>query len=144
MSDPASVLLDTCAAIWLANGDPLAAEALTRISRAGLEQGIFVSPITAWEIGLLARPRSDRASPVRFLPDPKTWFARLIANPSLRLTPFTPEIAIDASHLPGMIHGDPADRLIIATARHRNLPLVTRDAKILAYAEAGHLSAIRC
>jgi PIN domain nuclease of toxin-antitoxin system len=81
---------------------------------------------------------------LQFLPDPKTWFGRVLAGPGIKLAPFTPDIAIDASHLPGTLHGDPADRLIVATARHLGLPIVTRDARILAYARQGHVAAIRC
>jgi PIN domain nuclease of toxin-antitoxin system len=54
------------------------------------------------------------------------------------------DIAIAASHLPGPLHGDPADRLLIATARDLGMPLVTRDRKIIDYAEAGHVSVLVC
>lgn len=138
------VLLDTCAVIWLATGAPMAAPALAAIQQAGNGAGIFVSPVSAWEIGLLARPRPTRPAAMTFLPDPKTWFARLMAAPGIREAPLTPGAAIDASSLPGELHGDPGDRLIIAIARDRNLPLVTRDALILAYGRAGHLATLAC
>lgn len=143
---PASggVLLDTCAVIWLANGDRLHHQATEAIIAAGLTSGIFVSPISAWEVGLLAQP-SRRDSPAsEFLPTPKAWFARVMTGPGIRPAPFTPDIAIDASYLPGDIHGDPADRMIVATARQLGIPVVTRDARILAYARRGHVVAIRC
>ena len=53
-------------------------------------------------------------------------------------------IAIDASYLPGDFHADPMDRLIVATARHRGIPIVTSDRKIIAYAEAGYVNVIPC
>lgn len=137
------VLLDTCAAIWLANGAPMAPGALSAIQLAGEGPGIHVSPITAWEIGLLSRPRGQRA-PMVFTPDPKTWFARLMAGPGIREAPLTPGIAVDASWLPGDLHGDPGDRLIIATARDRGLTIITRDRLILAYGEAGHVGVLGC
>jgi PIN domain nuclease of toxin-antitoxin system len=139
---PRAVLLDTCAVIWLANGDQMARTAVAAIVHAGLADGVFVSPVSAWEVGLLARP--SQAKSVSFLPDPKTWFTRVMSGPAIRPAPFTPEIAIDSSCLPGMVHGDPADRLIIATARHLGVPVVTRDARIRAYAEAGHVQVIPC
>jgi PIN domain nuclease of toxin-antitoxin system len=143
MTQPAgAVLLDTCTAIWLANGSRMARGALARIVAAGLEGGVFVSPVSAWEIGLLSRP--SRSPGARFLPDPKTWFQRLMAGPGIKVAAVTPEIAIDASWLPGELHGDPGDRLIVATARHLGAPVVTRDSKILAYAGSGHVEAIRC
>lgn len=139
---PRAVLLDTCAVIWLANGSGMAEAAVAAIVHAGLADGVFVSPVSAWEVGLLGRP--SQTKPVNFLPDPKTWFARVMAGPAIKPAPFTPEIAIDSSYLPGNLHGDPADRLIIATARQFGVPVVTRDARIRAYAEAGHVRVIPC
>ena len=139
---PRAVLLDTCAVIWLANGDDMAQPALRAIVHAGLADGVYVSPVSAWEVGLLGSP--SRAEPIGFFPDPKTWFARVMAAPAIKPAPFTPDIAIDSSRLPGQLHGDPADRLIIATARHLGVPVVTRDAKIQAYAAAGHVRVIAC
>jgi PIN domain nuclease of toxin-antitoxin system len=138
------VLLDTCAVIWLANGDRLHRPATEAIIAAGLSRGIFVSPISAWEVGLLARPSGRNSPRSEFLPTPRAWFARVMAGPGIRPAPLTPDIAIDASYLPGDINGDPADRMIVATARQLNIPVVTRDARILAYARRGHVVAIRC
>ena len=136
------VLLDTCAVIWLANGDPLRDGAAGKIQDAALGGGVFVSPISAWEIGMLSRPKAGRA--IAFLPDPATWFARFMAGPGIRPAAFTAQMAIGASQLPEPLHGDPADRLLIATARHLSMPIVTRDTKILAYAAAGHVPAMSC
>jgi PIN domain nuclease of toxin-antitoxin system len=141
---PTSLLLDTCALIWLANGDRLRQSATEAIVAAGLSGGIFVSPVSAWEVGLLARSGGQRRPALQFLPNPKTWFARVMAGPGVRPAPFTSDIAIDASHLPGEVHGDPADQMIVATARHLGMPVVTRDTRILAYARRGHVAAIRC
>ncbi len=137
-----AVLLDTCAAIWLANGDPFDTDARSMIVLAGFSQGVFVSPITAWEIGILSRPKPGRT--VQFLPDASTWFARFMAGPAIKAAPFTADIVIAASQLPEPLHGDPADRLLIATARDMGVPIVTRDKKILTYAAGGHVAAISC
>lgn len=67
-----------------------------------------------------------------------------MASSVMRLAVITPDIAIEASHLPGDLHSDPADRLIIATARSLGATIITRDPKILAYAEAGFVEAIAC
>lgn len=141
---PRAVLLDTCAIIWLANGDPLDTGAVAAIIRAGLADGIFISPVSAWEVGMLGRPRQNHENGLSFLPDPKTWFARVMAGPGIREAPFSGAIAIDASYLPGALHGDPGDRLLISTARHLGAPIVTRDRQIIAYAEGGHVGVIRC
>jgi PIN domain nuclease of toxin-antitoxin system len=140
----AAILLDTCAIIWLANGNALRQEAAARIVQAGLLDEILVSPASAWEIGMLAKPRLGRSPSLQFAPDPKTWFARFTAGPGIRLADLTPSIAIDASWLPGDLHGDPGDRIIIATARDLRIPIVTRDSRIIAYAAAGHAEVISC
>jgi PIN domain nuclease of toxin-antitoxin system len=139
---PRAVLLDTCAVVYLANGAPMENGATDAIRCAALADGVFVSPVSAWEVGLLSRP--DRATTIRFLPDPKTWFARVLAAPAIREAPFTPGIAIDSAHLPPPLHGDPADRLLIATARHLGVPIVTRDRQITAYAACGHIQVVAC
>jgi PIN domain nuclease of toxin-antitoxin system len=138
------VLLDTCAVIWLANGDPLASSATAAIIHAGLANGVFVSPVSAWEVGLLSKPRAGRSLAAQFMPDPKTWFARVMAGPGIRQASLTPEIAIDASFLPGELHGDPGDRLIVTSARHLGVPIVTRDRRIIVYGRDGHVQVIPC
>ena len=135
-------LLDTCALIWIANGEDLRPGADTGIMAATREKGLFISPVSAWEIGLLSRPRLRAA--YQFLPDPVTWLANFMARPAILSAPLTPEIAIAASWLPDPLHRDPADRLLIATARHLGVPIVTRDAKIIDYAAAGHVAVIPC
>ncbi|MDQ2860017.1 MAG: PIN domain-containing protein [Pseudomonadota bacterium] len=65
-------------------------------------------------------------------------------RPGTRAAPFTAEIAIAASLLPEPLHSDPADRLLIATAREMNLPILTRDRKIIDYADAGRVAIIVC
>jgi len=138
---PGAVLLDTCAMIYIANGEALRGDARDHIVAAGLADGVFVSPVSAWEIGLLSRPGSRSIS---FLPDPATWVRRFMARSVVKAADLSTDIAIAASHLPGSLHGDPADRLLIATARDRGIPLVTRDRRIIDYADAGHVCVIAC
>ena len=132
MSD---LLLDTCAVLWLANGDTMAAEARTAIA----EGSLFVSPISAWEVATLVR--KNRIA----LTMPTTaWFNHSIARMGAELTPLSVDILIESCALPGAQAGDPADRIVIATARAAALTVVTRDAAILRYAQAGHVQALRC
>lgn len=135
------VLLDTCAAIWIGNRDLLAAAALQAIRVAAARAELLVSPITGWEIGLATRLRGN---PLILLPTAQAWLADLLARPGIRVAPLPPEVALNASYLPGQLHRDPADRLLIATARELGVPLVTRDQRILAYAAQGHVQAIAC
>ena len=144
MSDwPRALLLDTHAAIWLVEGQ-LRDEVVERIVYAGLADGVYVSPVSAWEIGLLTRPKPGGRAGVQFLPDPLGWFSSLMSKPIIRPAPLTPGMAISASFLPEPFHSDPADRLLVATAREMNVALMTRDAEILAYGQAGNVKTSPC
>ena len=143
MTESLALLLDTHAAIWLAEGQ-LSEEVFARIVAAGLTDGVFVSPVSAWEVGLLARPRPNGQPAVTFKPDPQTWFATLLGQVIIKEAPLTAKMAIDSSFLPSPFHSDPADRLLVATARSMNIPILTRDQRILDYSAAGHVQALAC
>ena len=134
------LLLDTCAAIWLSQQARMTPEAVSAIDEAA-DQGLALrlSLITAWELGLLEK--SGRA-PMTRLPD--AIFRSFLQLPGVILEGLTAEILINSSLLPGDVHGDPADRIIIATARALDLTVVTRDRHILDYADKGHVRAIEC
>ncbi len=133
------MLLDTCAAIWLVNADRMSAESRAAIADAQAGPGVFVSPISAWEIGaLVARNRLVLASSA------ESWFGRLLALPGMRLAPMSPEILIASTALPGTPPRDPADRIIAATARACGWVVVTRDGELVPYGRAGHLLTIEC
>lgn len=140
MSEPTPLLLDTHAAIWAAEDQPIAAaakEAIEDAYRAG--RAIFVSAITAWEIGLLvSRNRLGLST------TPERWFQRLLAIEGMQLAGLSPEILIASSLLPGEPPRDPADRIILATARDLSATLITRDRLLLKYGEAGQVSTIAC
>lgn len=138
--DEGAVLLDTCAIVYLAEGT-LSAEVVERLVRAVRAGGVYISSVSAWELGLLSQPPRRK---LQLRPDPITWFRRILARPGMKLVRLSPEAAIGASFLPEPLHSDPADRLLIATARDLGVPLVTSDRKILDYAAAGHLEAIAC
>jgi PIN domain nuclease of toxin-antitoxin system len=124
----------------MVEGARLAPAALARLNaEAASGRPLVVSPISAWERGMLVA-RGRVASPV----DPKTWFARIVSRKDVSLAPVTFEILSDASFLPEPIHRDPADRILIATARALDLTLITRDRPILAYADKGHVRALEC
>jgi len=100
---------------------------------------VLVSPITAWERGILVA-KGRIASPMT----PKRWFDLLLSQPGVELAEMSIDILIDSSFLPGAPQGDPADRIIIATARSHDLTIVTRDRAILDYATQGHVRALAC
>ncbi|MCP5084802.1 MAG: type II toxin-antitoxin system VapC family toxin [Alphaproteobacteria bacterium] len=132
----ARLLLDTCAVIWAANGDPLSASSKAAINAA---EGVLISPISTWEIGLLfSRGRLSAALAVR------PWLDRVLGQPGVELTELSVDVLLDSSFLPGSPPNDPADRIIISTARQFGLKIVTRDRQILAYADSGHVHALAC
>jgi PIN domain nuclease of toxin-antitoxin system len=129
------LLLDTCAVLWLAEGVPISVEARSAIA-AGERH---VSPITAWEIANLARKsRIALTMPVG------AWINQAFAAIGARQPELTTAILVESCALPGAPPDDPADRIIIATARAHQLTVVTRDAAILAYAQSGHAKGMRC
>ena len=134
------LLLDTCAAIWIVEDSRVEPEAAAEINRAAANgEPVMVSPITAWERGqLVAKGRV--ASPM----SAGDWFEALVERPEMELAPLTPRILIDAWFLPEPLHRDPADRILIATARVFGLTIVTRDSDILRYSGRGHVRALRC
>jgi PIN domain nuclease of toxin-antitoxin system len=134
------LLLDTCAIIWIASNEPIKPEARTAMKAAvAADEKVSVSPISAWELGLLsAKGRLPTASP------PIVLFREVIATPGIRVEALSPEILIESSFLPGQLHRDPADRILISTARMHGLTLVTRDQTILDYAKQGHIRALAC
>ena len=128
------LLLDTHVWLWLAEAPERVARACVDLVRRAEPAGwVHISPISVWEVATLAR--KGRVVLSRDLP---SWVGRTLDS-DLRLAPFTPEIAIDAAFLPGDPIGDPADRLLIATARAFDGVLITRDRAILAYGAQGHL-----
>jgi PIN domain nuclease of toxin-antitoxin system len=134
------LLLDTCAAIWLSEGEPIKPEA-TALLNAAHHQGArtFVSPITAWEVGLLASRQR-----LRLLITPEKWFGKILELPGMALAELSPDILIASSFLPGKPPRDLADRIIAATARDLGATLITRDSYLLSYAKQGHVNIIAC
>ena len=137
-----AILLDTHVAIWFTHGR--LSEATTRtLAAAALGDGMLISPVVAWEAGLLAR-NSSPARVLGFGADPQTWYAELLAEPGTRECVLDGAIALASTMLPGDFHKDPADRFLVATARSLDCSLMTRDSKILAYAAQGHVRTVRC
>jgi PIN domain nuclease of toxin-antitoxin system len=134
------VLLDTHVIIWLYKGEPIAPDALRQIETARATGGLLVSPMSAWEVGLLVAKRR-----ISIPAEPAAWFQRFVDEAGVRLAPLTVTIAARSSALPGRLHADPADRILIETARENGVPLVTRDQHIEAYASAtGYIRTVSC
>ncbi len=133
-------LLDTCAVIWMTRNDPVDPVTAAAMSDA-YEDGrpLCISPITALELGMLtARRRLAETKPVQ------VWYEEFCATRGLEELPLTADILIKSCFLPFPVHKDPFDRILIATARERDLAIVTRDKAILAYGAAGHVHVLAC
>ena len=134
------MLLDTCAAIWLVNGDPMSAHSRDSITAAQTENlGVYVSPMTAWEVAtLVAKNRLQLAL------SPEAWFEALLGLVGVRLAAMPARVLIASATLPGAPPKDPVDRIIAATGRTFGYSIVTRDGELMLYARAGHIVAVGC
>ncbi|HLI13499.1 MAG TPA: type II toxin-antitoxin system VapC family toxin [Alphaproteobacteria bacterium] len=132
------LLLDTHVWLWLMIGSSeLSSAARATITEAAARGGLRLAAISVWETAMLAqRGRITLSKPIR------EWVEEALAAPGLVLEPLSPEVAVESCELPGRFHGDPADRLIAATARLTTARLVTRDRRLLDYAAQGHLAAL--
>jgi PIN domain nuclease of toxin-antitoxin system len=132
------ILLDTQALVWFSQGDERLGVQAREIARQEATIGeAAVSPISFWEVSMLTEKGR-----ISLGMETLDWMEAILAQPGVRLEQLSPALAIDAGRLPGDIHGDPADRMIVATARHLVCPVLTTDQKILAYALQGHVQAI--
>jgi PIN domain nuclease of toxin-antitoxin system len=132
MSD---LLLDTCAMLWLAEGIELTADA----RKAATDNKLNVSPISVWEIANLVRKnRVVLAMPVA------KWFRQTMGVMAAAMCELTVDILANSCELPGLPPSDPADRILIATAREASMVLMTRDKQILAYSAAGYVRTVVC
>ena len=134
------ILLDTCAAIYIMEKGAMRQAAVAAIDEA-YDRGekVLVSPITAWEAGMLASKSRFRSHYA-----PQRWWSLLTGLPQIALAELSANILLESSFLPGKIHRDPADRIIAATAREYGLTVMTRDAALLDYGRQGHLSVLAC
>lgn len=135
------LVLDTHVWIWVVEGErtALSASAIEVIERAAHRGAVRVSAISVWEVAMLeARGRISLSRPV------EEWVWAALHAPGVRFLPLSPEISIESTRLPRSPHGDPADRILMASARHLGGRLATCDREILNYAQGGHLKVLNC
>jgi PIN domain nuclease of toxin-antitoxin system len=138
-SDPPRLLLDTHYWIWLQAGarEEFSHTVRKAVDEAAASGNLLLSVISVWELGLLeSKGRIQLDAPC------EQWVRGALATPGLSLAPLTPEIALASSRLPEPFHGDPADRIIVATARTMGARLATRDSKILEYGRKRHVALV--
>lgn len=93
--------------------------------------------MSVWEMGML-----EAKARIRFHQGLRIWVESALAKPGIRLQGLTPSIAIESTRLPGDFHPDPMDRILVATARELDIPILTADAAIIAYANRDYVKAV--
>jgi len=138
-SDRRPLLLDTHIWIWLEAGSrELSSDARAMIARALGGGRLRVGAISLWELALLAS--RSRISLGR---STSAWIEAALTDPGPVIEPLSAEVAVESCEMPDWAHRDPADRMLVATARVIGGTLMTRDRRILDYAAAGHVMAVR-
>lgn len=122
------IVLDTHIWVWWVHGSDRLTQTQLDVIEANEDGVIGVSAISLWEIAKLVE-NGRLELPVSL----EKWFAQALNYPGVQIIELTPEIATESTRLPGEFHRDPADQIIVATARVMKCKLVTSDEKILNY-----------
>jgi PIN domain nuclease of toxin-antitoxin system len=122
------ILLDTHIWVWWVDENPQLSQRHTQLLQDNEQEGLGVSAMSCWEVAkLVERGRLQLACSI------EEWMEQAVAYPGIRVLPLTPQIAIESTKLPAPFHRDPADQIIVATARMHDLSLLTMDRLILDY-----------
>lgn len=122
------ILLDTHIWVWYVTDSPRLTAHQWQTLEARKTEGLGVSVISCWEVAkLVERDRLDLDRPVQ------EWIAQALALPEILLVDLTPQIAVASTQLPGTFHRDPADQILVATARMYDVDLLTADRRIAEY-----------
>ena len=128
------ILLDTHIWVWWVHGDAHLSQTHVALLQQHEPTGLGVSAMSCWEVAkLVEKGRLKLPCPI------DQWMRQALNYPGVMLLPLQPEIAIESTRLPGSFHDDPADQILVATARIHGCPIVTMDRRISGYA---HVRAI--
>ena len=131
---PARLLIDTHVLLWLVEGcGSIGSRSRVSMDASARQSRLYVSAITPWEIGLLVNKGR-----LKLGAEVMQWVRDALALPGVTLAPLEPEIAVASTRLPFEMHADPADRILVATARHLGATLVTADEVLLTLAKHGN------
>ena len=122
------ILLDTHIWVWWVQGESRLDPAHRAALDAASPERLALSAFSCWEVVKL-HEHGRLTLPV----DISSWIGQATVYPRLDIIPLTTEIAIGVADLPPGMHKDPADQIIVATARALNCPLLTYDRLILKY-----------
>lgn len=122
------IVLDTHIWVWWVHDNAQLLQHYYQYIQQQEWQGLGISIISCWEVAkLVERGRLMLPYPL------EEWLDQALVYPGITLLNLTPQICVESTQLPGDFHRDPADQIIVATARVYDCPLVTVDSKILAY-----------
>lgn len=122
------IVIDTHIWVWRVDGSPDLTEHHRALLEEHTDQGLGVCAISCWEIAKKVEiGKMELTLPI------KEWLKQALSLKGILLLPLTPEIAVESTQLPGGFHKDPADQIIVATARIHGCSLLTADGKILDY-----------
>ena len=122
------IVLDTHIWVWWVHGHSRLSEAHSTILQDHEESGLGISAISCWEVAkLVEKGRLTLPHPI------ETWMRLALNYPGISLLPLEPKVAIESTRLPRPFHNDPADQIIVATARIYQCSIVTADEKISDY-----------
>ncbi len=133
------LVLDTHVWVWMVEGTAgvLGAPAIEAIEDAGRRGAVRVSAISVWEVAMLeARGRISLSRPI------DDWVRAALRAGGISLLALTPELALASTRLPGTPHGDPCDRMLMASARVSGGRLATCDQEILRYSRSGQVGVL--
>lgn len=122
------ILLDTHIWVWWVTRHTDLPEPLRAAVESNVANGLGLSVFSCWEVAKLVE--HDK---MQFTEPVDKWMEQALTYPGLNLLELTPQIAVASTQLPGQFHRDPADQIIVATARVYGIPLLTVDRQILAY-----------
>ena len=124
------ILLDTHIWFWFVQGHPRLGNSHEQTIQAAIgSQRVAVSAISGWEIAMMIN-RGRVETNLGTL----EWLKQALVPSGIEMLPLTPAISVESTQLPGDFHRDPADQIIVVTARVYNVPLLTQDSKIVDYA----------
>jgi len=129
--DEEPLLLDTHIWLWYLEGDEQAVTPalLDLLRRANRARQLLVSDVSVWEIA-----NKTAKGRLRLALDVSLWVARAERAPGITFLPLDRPTLLLSTGLPGQVHGDPADRMLIASALLQRCALVTADRTIMRYA----------
>ncbi|MCC6960950.1 MAG: type II toxin-antitoxin system VapC family toxin [Dehalococcoidia bacterium] len=122
------ILLDTQVWVWWVSQSDRIRGPIQHLLERSVGDGLAVSWFSAWEVA-----KKTSLGKLELGLDPDLWLDLAIHGPGVRMVDVTGEILLESTRLPGSFHRDPADQIIVASARILDIPIVTTDERIVAY-----------